>query len=596
MASALREMANGPNASRNSMGWVSENAHEGHETSDLFSRTISEVEALLNEAITIARQATGVPSTPARIPSDISLHIYQPAPRRLSSSSRPTAETGLLPLPAKRASPKVSNATAYTGPQSHDFGLIPDAKTRTSNAADEVSDPPAALPNAATPLRTHAEYLARRSPSSRNFRDARKHVMIHDQPPVMPRSSSTKLNPVSDRGPNSQLWIRRTEKSTAPSPTRIETLVEEDAQQKLDPEGLEPKPLAFFSPKLQTERADEVAKPHTRWLDLRNRRHVDIDATEDVEAHYSHNHQPIARDWCTSRKRWTATVTCINTALLGLVIGIYAGEVPALQYVLADFHHYMITGNVWFYLGLALPTLFLWPLPLLHGRKPYTILALSVALPLQIPQGLVAGNYRSPDVVTYRVLLLLCRALTGFALGFAAINFKATLLDLFGASLQSGNPHQEVLSSYDIRRHGGGMGVWLGIWAWCSIGSIGFGFLIGALLISKGNVTWGFWLSLFFIAFALLINIIAPEVRRSAYRRTVSEVVRGEGKWKRVARGEIKMHLVARGPLWWGEEVKWGWELSKRMMYQPGFLVLSFYIGWVYAQFTLIMMVRCCTG
>ncbi|KAL9062883.1 MAG: hypothetical protein Q9157_008562, partial [Trypethelium eluteriae] len=36
-----------------------------------------------------------------------------------------------------------------------------------------------------------------------------------------------------------------------------------------------------------------------------------------------HRRQPVARDWHTTRKRLTATVACMNTALLGLIIGIY---------------------------------------------------------------------------------------------------------------------------------------------------------------------------------------------------------------------------------------------------------------------------------
>ena len=91
--------------------------------------------------------------------------------------------------------------------------------------------------------------------------------------------------------------------------------------------------------------------------------------------------------------------------------------------------------------------------------------------------------------------------------------------------------------------------------------------------------------------FVLLINVMAPEVRRSAFRRTIAEVIGEGGGFSRVARGEVKMHLTGNGPYWWGEEVKAGLKLSWLMVKQPGFLVLSIYSAWVYAQFTLVLMV-----
>ena len=94
-------------------------------------------------------------------------------------------------------------------------------------------------------------------------------------------------------------------------------------------------------------------------------------------------------------------------------------------------------------------------------RKPYILAALGILLQLLFPKAIAVGQTVSPYVATYRIGLLLSRALAGFVAGFANINFKTTLLDLFGASLQSGNPHQETVNENDVRRHGGGMGVWL---------------------------------------------------------------------------------------------------------------------------------------
>lgn len=328
-----------------------------------------------------------------------------------------------------------------------------------------------------------------------------------------------------------------------------------------------------------------------RGFSLTGRRHVSLRGASGFSLTRSHRRAPIARDWSPSRKRYVATVTCMNTALMGLMIGIYAGEVPAIQYAIVDEHHYTILGNVVFFVGLAITTFLAWPLPLLHGRKPYTLAAFALILPLQFPQALAVGKSRSPYVATYRVALLLPRAIAGVIMGFANINFKTTLLDLFGASLQSSNPHQEVVSVYDVRRHGGGMGVWLGIWTWCSIGSIGVGFLLGAVIIGELDVAWGFWLSIVLTASALVINVLVPEVRRSPYRRSMAEVTRGGDVSRRVARGEIKMHLDATGPIWWGEELMAGQKLCLQMLKQPGFAVLALYVGWIYGQIIMLIVV-----
>lgn len=325
---------------------------------------------------------------------------------------------------------------------------------------------------------------------------------------------------------------------------------------------------------------------------LRRQRHVDMHVNPlQFDLQDSCHHAPVARDWPVSRKRFAAVIACLNAACIGMVIGTYSGEVPAIQYVIVDFHHYAILGNVFLYCAMALPTLLLWPLPLLHGRKVYTVAGFALALCLQIPQAVAVSYYRSPDVASYRELLFISRALSGFAFGFVVINVQGTLLDCFGASLQSHNPHGEALDPYDVRRHGGGMGVWLGIWSFASLASISFGFMIGTFIVSTANVMWGFLTCFVVLLAALLLNIVIPEVRRSAYRRTLKEMRGQDGYFSRIARGEVKMHMESTGPYWWGEEVLAGIKLSCLMAKQPGFLVLAVYTAWVYAQFTMILMV-----
>ena len=332
---------------------------------------------------------------------------------------------------------------------------------------------------------------------------------------------------------------------------------------------------------------DDIRKGYS----LKDRHHFSIREPHGFSLSRSHRRAPISRDWNTPRKRFVAVVTCVNTAFLGLIIGVYAGEVPAIQYTIADEHHYTILGNVVFFMGLAITTIWFWPLPLLHGRKPYTLGSLIFLMLLQFPQALVVASPRTPYVATYRVGILVPRALAGLVAGFAYINFMTTLLDLFGSSLQSGNPHQEIVNENDVRRHGGGMGVWLGIWTWSSIGSIGVGFWIGASIISALSVAWGFWITIILNAFVLLLNVITPEVRRSPYRRSMAEVRSGTDVSRRIARGEVKMHLDSTGPVWWWEEVFAGVRLSILMLKQPGFACLALYLGWIYGQVVILIVV-----
>ncbi|KAG5923482.1 hypothetical protein E4U42_004940 [Claviceps africana] len=334
-----------------------------------------------------------------------------------------------------------------------------------------------------------------------------------------------------------------------------------------------------------------VRPPHMdHGISLHRRSHVSLRGAQGFNLAKSHKRQPVARDWSPLRKRFVASVACISTALIGIILGIYSGLVPSIQYYVIDESHVIIHGNTACFLGLAIPTFFLWPLPLLHGRKPYILSSLVLAMPLLFPQALAVNSQRLTDAVAWRFLLLAARALMGMSLGFASMNFHSTLTDLFGASLMSCNPHQEVVDRYDARRHGGGMGVWLGIWTWCWIGSLGVGFLMGACIIDSWNPAWGFYVSIIIIAVVLILNVVSPEVRRSAYRRSVAEVRTGEDISRRVARGEIMMHRVKTGPKWWGQEVYHGIALNLEMLRQPGFAVMAVYSAWIYAQVVLIIV------
>ncbi|KAF5974352.1 polyamine transport protein [Fusarium bulbicola] len=325
-------------------------------------------------------------------------------------------------------------------------------------------------------------------------------------------------------------------------------------------------------------------------INLRKRSHVSLRDMQGFNLPKSHIRQPIARDWSPVRKRFVASTACLSTALIGVLLGIYTGLVPSIQYYIVDQSHITVHGNTGCFLALAIPSFFLWPLPLLHGRKPYIMSSLIIAMPLLFPQAIAVSSPRLTNTASWRAILLTSRTLMGGSLGFATMNFHSVLTDLFGASLMCQHPHEEVVDHFDARRHGGGMGIWLGIWTWCWIGSLGLGFLIGAAIIDKHSPAWGFYVSIMMIAVVLILNVMCPEVRRSAFRRSIAEVRTGGDISRRLARGEVMMHRVKTGPKWWGQEAYHGVRLSLEMLEQPGFTVVAIYVAWIYAQVVLVII------
>ena len=483
---------------------------------------------------------------------------------------------------------------------SEDFELKPMIPRKHAHSRFVENLEPTPLPKAYESLKSQQEILPRRrsaSSGSLSTKEIKEHVKLHKQPPIGPRSTSARRR-----------FSSQEHSLGLPPALKLndeETSMSSKELSRSNVPTLEPRPgdeshfteMFGINSRQQSIDIEHLKRQTTPKIDLRRTRHVDVhDGTEDFDVHESCDHAPVARDWPVSRKRFAAAIACTNAACIGILIGIYAGEVPAIQYVIVDFNHYTILGNVFLYLGLAVSTLFAWPLPLLHGRKPYSITAAVLALCLQIPQGIAVSEFRSPSISTYRALLLLSRGASGFVLGFMNMNVFAMLLDLFGASLQSRDDPLHPSDPYDVRRHGGGMGFWLGFWCCCSTASISIGFLIGALIVNSTEVSWGFWTALLLLMVVLMLNIIAPEPRRAAFRRTVADISGEAGGFSRVTRGEVKMHLKGTGPLWWGEEVKAGLEMCWLMLKQPGFLILTIYAAWTYAQFTVVLMVSPFSG
>ncbi|KAI2463800.1 hypothetical protein F4781DRAFT_426066 [Annulohypoxylon bovei var. microspora] len=440
-----------------------------------------------------------------------------------------------------------------------------------------------------------------------NSREVREYIRVFHHPPITSRSSSRNLREIS---PEDDTRVHRTD--TFPEVHRrdvdvcsldggsdevIDFSTQYNTKERQDTPGIKKsrrhhnQDASATKTRAPQGQAAPKRTHELRNISLRRRSHVSIRDGQRFSLTKSVKRQPtIARDWSPIRKRFVASVACLSTALIGVLVGIYAGLVPSMQYYIADFHHYTILGNVGMYLGMALSNFLCWPLPLLHGRKPYIVCSLCVAMPLLFPQAIAVSVPRSPYTSAWRWALLLPRALMGCALGFANMNFHSILTDLFGASLMSSNPHQEVVDRYDVRRHGGGLGVWLGIWTWCFIGSLGIGFLVGAIVIDNLQPSWGLYISIMLIAVVLILNVISPEVRRSAWRRSVAEVRTGSAVSRRVARGEIMMHRVKDGPKWWGQEMYHGVALSFEMLRQPGFVVMAIYSAYLYAQVVLVII------
>lgn len=136
------------------------------------------------------------------------------------------------------------------------------------------------------------------------------------------------------------------------------------------------------------------------------------------------------------------------------------------------------------------------------------------------------------------------------------------------------------------------MGIWLGIWSWCWIGSLAVGFQIGAGVIESLSPDWGFYIVVIILASALFLNVLTPETRRSTYRKSVTEVYNRDENFitRRVSRGEVKLHMCTEGPKYWFEEMWAAMRLTVMMMCQAGFSVLAFYLGWIYAQIVLVIV------
>jgi hypothetical protein len=63
--------------------------------------------------------------------------------------------------------------------------------------------------------------------------------------------------------------------------------------------------------------------PESFDLQHPRKRHISLGANQDISLGRHHHRRPIAREWQTVRKRITATIACLNTVFIGLIVGIY---------------------------------------------------------------------------------------------------------------------------------------------------------------------------------------------------------------------------------------------------------------------------------
>lgn len=244
-----------------------------------------------------------------------------------------------------------------------------------------------------------------------------------------------------------------------------------------------------------------------------------------------------------------AVVACISTAAIGAVTGMCFGFTSKSQDHLSGEDGWVPLGNVWCFLGMALSTFFCWPLPLLHGRKPYILGGLAMSLVLVVPQATAVSAGRLEDVEGWRTALLVARAVMGACLALASMNFYSTLMDLFGASIASSH-RSESTEDGGLRRRRDGMGIWLGIYTWSWIASVPLGFGIGEVVADHRPPTWGFYPSILLIFVVLVFNVLPPDARGVPYRRAVAGTRTHAAASVEPQFGEAMLHRVKESPSW----------------------------------------------
>ena len=354
-----------------------------------FQRVVDDLEALLNEAVALASQVVHQPDTSAteaknELPVQAIEHEEgDPRRSRTPVTVKDQAETDCINV-AQASRPKVPHAATFSaGPRRPRLQDI--VKKYSGNDENLMTTTSVAPLRRATAPRKYAEEVRISIPQRKSSRPSLKPCA----PPKVLRKKQSRIHyrdhPRVDHLPcdeKEMVDFDADENKPARLPVKRSALSQHVPYRSVV-EGAPP----------ETDVAGRQM-PHEHGISLRHRSHVSLPGAQDFSLPRSRKRQPIARDWSSLRKKIVASTACLSTALVGVLLGIYAGLVPRIQYYIVDESHATIYGNTGCFLGLAIPTFCFWPLPLLHGRKPYILSGLVLAMPLLFPQALSVLNQR----------------------------------------------------------------------------------------------------------------------------------------------------------------------------------------------------------
>lgn len=154
-------------------------------------------------------------------------------------------------------------------------------------------------------------------PTVRSTRSMRRHARPRLDDPVELHYQSFPIHP--------QQYLRDERR-----PERVQTKVYNmpDRRQPIAP-ILQPIPPTKITPSPESSSTSHGSSNGTTIgpadIDLRHprKRHISIPGNQDISLGRHHHRQPIAREWPTYKKRITALIACLNTAFIGLLVGIY---------------------------------------------------------------------------------------------------------------------------------------------------------------------------------------------------------------------------------------------------------------------------------
>lgn len=148
--------------------------------------------------------------------------------------------------------------------------------------------------------------------SSPTGKEVHEHIKQHGVPPTPPRNSSLRHRNINDAASHA----RRSRVSDHSNQVRNRRKENRSERHEKDG-GLKRRKLQYPGDMTssQPSKGFEMGSPA--------RTHISYRGAQEMESFGRHRRQPIARNWGTTKKRITATIACINTGLVGFLIGVY---------------------------------------------------------------------------------------------------------------------------------------------------------------------------------------------------------------------------------------------------------------------------------